>query len=134
MEHLNGKTRILVTHQLHFLQYADYIILVDNGEIAEQGRYEELIQNQDSKLKEILATYSLDETAPKQREEVPSREINKELTAFEEEEKKRKAKLIRAEERSRGMVKFKIVWTYAKFGGGIFFIVLTLFLFSINQV
>ncbi len=39
---LSGKTRILVTHALHFLPYVDHIILMDDGKIAEQGTYNEL--------------------------------------------------------------------------------------------
>ena len=39
---LSGKTRILVTHALHFLPYVDNIILMDDGRVAEQGTYKEL--------------------------------------------------------------------------------------------
>lgn len=35
-------TRILVTHQVHFLQEADNIIIIENGQILRQGTYEEL--------------------------------------------------------------------------------------------
>ena len=41
---LNGvmadRTRILVTHALHVLDKTDHILVVDNGEIKEQGTYE----------------------------------------------------------------------------------------------
>jgi ATP-binding cassette, subfamily C (CFTR/MRP), member 1 len=36
---LAGKTRILVTHALHVLDRTDYIYVMDNGVIAEQGTY-----------------------------------------------------------------------------------------------
>ena len=39
---LNGKTRILVTHQVHLLPYFDQIIVLDNGVIKAVGKYEEL--------------------------------------------------------------------------------------------
>ncbi|ORY35691.1 P-loop containing nucleoside triphosphate hydrolase protein [Naematelia encephala] len=42
---LSGKTRILVTHALHFLPYVDNIILMDDGQIVEQGTYNELKTN-----------------------------------------------------------------------------------------
>jgi len=41
---LEGKTRILVTHALHFLPLVDRIIVMDNGKIAEEGTYNELVQ------------------------------------------------------------------------------------------
>jgi len=40
---LSGKTRILVTHALHFLPQVDYVYVVSDGRIAEQGTYAELM-------------------------------------------------------------------------------------------
>lgn len=39
---LAGRTRVLVTHQVQFLPYADRIVVVDNCEVAFDGTYEEL--------------------------------------------------------------------------------------------
>ncbi len=36
---LASRTRILVTHALHVLDKADYIYVVDDGQIKEQGTY-----------------------------------------------------------------------------------------------
>ncbi|KAJ3031513.1 hypothetical protein HK097_005447, partial [Rhizophlyctis rosea] len=36
-----GKTRLLVTHQLHFLTGVDYVIVLDNGKVVEEGPFEE---------------------------------------------------------------------------------------------
>ncbi|XP_039312480.1 multidrug resistance-associated protein 4-like isoform X1 [Solenopsis invicta] len=44
-EYLQGKTRILVTHQLQFLKRADYIVVLDRGFIKMQGSYNELVQS-----------------------------------------------------------------------------------------
>ncbi|KAF9139964.1 hypothetical protein BGX30_007218 [Mortierella sp. GBA39] len=40
---LKGKTRILVTHGIHHLDLVDQIVVMKDGEIAELGRYEELV-------------------------------------------------------------------------------------------
>jgi ABC-type Fe3+/spermidine/putrescine transport system ATPase subunit len=40
---LSGKTRILVTHALHFLPQVDYVYVISDGRIAEQGTYAELM-------------------------------------------------------------------------------------------
>lgn len=37
---LANRTRILVTHALHVLDKTDYIYVVENGTITEQGTYE----------------------------------------------------------------------------------------------
>lgn len=39
---MQGKTRVLVTNQLHFLPQVDRIILVSEGTIKEEGTFEEL--------------------------------------------------------------------------------------------
>ncbi|XP_043656868.1 ATP-binding cassette sub-family C member 4 [Drosophila teissieri] len=38
-------TRILVTHQVHFLSEADVIVIVDQGRILRQGTYQELVNS-----------------------------------------------------------------------------------------
>ncbi|KAJ7947402.1 ABC transporter C family member 2-like [Quillaja saponaria] len=44
-EELQGKTRVLVTNQLHFLPQVDKIILVGEGMVKEEGTFEELSKN-----------------------------------------------------------------------------------------
>ncbi|KAI3455946.1 hypothetical protein Pfo_012609 [Paulownia fortunei] len=44
-EALGGKTRVLVTNQLHFLPQVDRIILVSEGMVKEEGTFEELSKN-----------------------------------------------------------------------------------------
>ena len=41
---LQDKTRIFATNQLHTLPNADKVIVLDRGEILEQGTYEELMK------------------------------------------------------------------------------------------
>uniref|UniRef100_A0A2K5PR76 ATP binding cassette subfamily C member 11 n=1 Tax=Cebus imitator TaxID=2715852 RepID=A0A2K5PR76_CEBIM len=41
---LKGKTIILVTHELQYLEFCDQIILLENGKICENGTHSELIQ------------------------------------------------------------------------------------------
>ena len=42
MKQLKGKTVILVTHGLQYLKYSDYIYVMEEGEIAEQGEFEQI--------------------------------------------------------------------------------------------
>ncbi|XP_034486075.1 multidrug resistance-associated protein 4-like [Drosophila innubila] len=39
-------TRVLVTHQVHFLSEADWIVIVDQGRILRQGTYQDLINSE----------------------------------------------------------------------------------------
>ena len=42
---LKNKTRILVTHAIDFVHYADSIIIMDKGRISAQGTFDELQEN-----------------------------------------------------------------------------------------
>ncbi len=42
-EHLKGSIRLLVTHQLQYLPQADHILVLDQGKILAQGKYEDLV-------------------------------------------------------------------------------------------
>ncbi|KAG0340048.1 hypothetical protein BG004_006572 [Podila humilis] len=42
---LKGRTRVIATHQLHVLPDVDYIICMQNGVIAEEGTFKELMAN-----------------------------------------------------------------------------------------
>lgn len=39
---LSQNTRVLVTHHMHFLPYADYIAVIEKGKIAHFGTFEAL--------------------------------------------------------------------------------------------
>uniref|UniRef100_A0A2C9K9A9 ABC-type glutathione-S-conjugate transporter n=1 Tax=Biomphalaria glabrata TaxID=6526 RepID=A0A2C9K9A9_BIOGL len=42
---LRDKTRILVTHGIHWLPFVDHIIVVSNGQISEEGSYDALLSH-----------------------------------------------------------------------------------------
>ena len=43
LSHLSGRIRLLVTHQLQYLKDVDRVIVMDNGSIAHQGVYAEIL-------------------------------------------------------------------------------------------
>ncbi|XP_048254075.1 ATP-binding cassette sub-family C member 2-like isoform X2 [Haliotis rufescens] len=55
---LKDKTRVLVTHGVHWLPMVDVIVVVDQGEITEVGSYEELLDH-DGPFAQFLKTYLL---------------------------------------------------------------------------
>lgn len=66
-----GKTVILVTHALHFLSQCDYVYTLDNGRIAAQGKYEDLMANTDA-FARLMKEFGGEE---KHEEEVEEEEV-----------------------------------------------------------
>lgn len=81
---LAGKTRILVTHALHFLPHVDNIITIDNGQIVEQGTYTELMERHGA-FYELVKEFGNEENEKKEEE------VDEQKKVMEEEvEKKEK--------------------------------------------
>ena len=120
-QELQGKTRLLVTNQLHFLPQVDRVILVCDGMITEQGTYAELAKN--GKLFQKLM-----ENAGKMEENVEEKmdseivfqkssvtasngEVNESSTdeINSKKGKLRKSVLIKQEERETGVVSWNVL-------------------------
>jgi ATP-binding cassette, subfamily C (CFTR/MRP), member 1 len=112
-----GKTRILVTHQLHVLPHADRIFCMRDGRIVEQGTYEELLSRRGNFSRLIELFGNKDEG---KKEDEPS-----EAPAPKKKEKggwRRGRGLMEAEERKTGAVSRAVYLEYARAGGGIWII------------
>ncbi|XP_044268658.1 ATP-binding cassette sub-family C member 4-like [Tribolium madens] len=59
LKYLGSKTRVLITHQLQYLKKADHIVVLNEGRVEAQGKFQELI-NSDLDFTKLLA--SQDET------------------------------------------------------------------------
>ncbi|CAG8565444.1 11234_t:CDS:10, partial [Racocetra persica] len=128
---LAKKTRILVTHQLQLLSQVDYIICMEDGEIVEQGTYEELI-NANKSFAKLISEFG------DSKDEMTTIDIE----TNESTEKKFLASpipstssqgLMSLEERTTGAVADKIYLTYIKAAGGLALIPLFLFLLVMMQ-
>ncbi|CAJ0609705.1 unnamed protein product [Cylicocyclus nassatus] len=65
---LSNATRILVTHELHYLKYCDKVIVLRNGEISEMGPYQELIAKQGA-FSDFLEQFLVEKTEKRGRGE-----------------------------------------------------------------
>ncbi|KAF9169153.1 hypothetical protein BGX21_010914 [Mortierella sp. AD011] len=145
---LQGKTRVLVTHQLHVLPQVDYVICMKDGEIVERGTFQELMANEGEFSSLMKAHGGIDDEAEKEEIEEAEDEHNGNTAVSEKAaeagsdekkadsaEKKGKPKgLMSQEERATGSVDGKIYLDYVRAAGGMYLIPLLLSLLIITQV
>ncbi|KAF9566632.1 hypothetical protein EC968_003681 [Mortierella alpina] len=150
---LQGKTRVLVTHQLHVLPQVDYIICMKDGEIVERGTFQELMENQgefsllmkahggieeiDNESEEPLDDPSLNPSIAEAEKtlETGSTEEKKEGADQKKDELTSKAKgLMSQEERATGAVDGTIYKSYVKAAGGTYLIPLMIALLVMTQI
>lgn len=121
-----------MTHQLQYLKFASRILVLDDGKLIEQGTFEELSNKKDGHLKRLLDEYSVKEhdqqkTASKKKQTTTT-------TQQDDAEMEKFAKLMQEEERAKGFISMKVIWTYIQSGGGIIIVLLVGLFFAINQL
>jgi hypothetical protein len=136
-----GKTRLLVTHALHFLPQVDYIYTMVDGRIAERGTYAELMANEREFARFVREFGS---KVAREEEEEEEREKEKEAAegaGVEEEakkvEKRRKAiqgkALMQAEERNTGAISGGVYAAYIRAGQGTLLVPFLIFSLTLIQ-
>jgi len=132
---LEGKTRILVTHQLHVLPDVDYIIVMKGGRIEEQGDYDELLKK-NGEFARLMRTYGgIDESEDAKAKAAAKKKEKKETKKETKKEEKKKGKaLMTQEERATGSVDSKVYKDYIIAAGGIFCAALVMLVVVIIQL
>lgn len=111
-EELQGKTRLLVTNQLHFLPQVDRIIVVSDGMVKEDGTYEELTRNGKLFQKLMENAGKMDNNDEKNPKQAFDGEVNELITDSGNAKKERtleKSVLINQEERETGVVSWNVL-------------------------
>ncbi|CAH2267214.1 jg2942 [Pararge aegeria aegeria] len=133
-EYLRGRTRILVTHQIHFLKAADFIIVLNEGGVENMGTFDELVAS-GKEFAQLLS--SLQEGKEKDTASIGSGKLEeKERPAMlramstksgtEEDTRQFEAQKMAAEEKQSGNLRWEVIYSYFTSGGNIFFIIFTM--------
>ncbi|XP_075985107.1 ATP-binding cassette sub-family C member 4-like [Anticarsia gemmatalis] len=127
--YLRGKTRILVTHQIHFLKAADYIIVLNEGRIENMGTFDELVT---SGKDFAMLLSSLQEGKDKDSDSVGSKSIEEKerpllrsissVNEGAEDLPEFEAQKMKDEERQSGNLKWEVISAYFRSGGSGFYI------------
>ncbi|KAI6039823.1 ABC transporter [Pisolithus marmoratus] len=113
----SGKTRILVTHALHFLPEVDFIYTVVDGRIAERGTYHELMANEGA-FAEFIREFGSKEDPTAKSAEI--KEVQVEASAKRDAVKGKG--MVQEEERSIGAVRWRIYRQYLSVDHGLIFV------------
>lgn len=121
---LKNKTRILVTHQLHFLPKVDYAILMKDGAVSEQGTYQELMAK-DGEFANMMKSYGgvvgndgdiSEEIVEDEKEAYAA--TSRITQSLESKKLEKKKALMSVEDRTVGNVSKAVWWIYASAAGG----------------
>ena len=119
---MTGKTRVLVTHQLHVLPRADRIFCMHQGKIVEQGTYDELV-TRGGAFARLIEEYGGKEEEKKEEQDIGEEDAIEETEEKQEKEPQAKPQaLMQVEERAVGSVAWTVYAQYAKAGGGLWVI------------
>ena len=135
LKYLSGKTRILVTHALQYVSFADRIIYMKDGEINWIGSYQEIKEQNFFKVfyDKMNSNQGLKRKSSKERRDEFLNGENEEEDNKKELNKGKIKRITKDEDKEEGKVKFTVYATYISFIGGliILFIIL-IFLLLMN--
>ncbi|KAJ0018025.1 hypothetical protein Pint_11073 [Pistacia integerrima] len=142
---LRGKTRVLVTNQLHFLSQVDRIILVHEGTIKEEGTFEDLSNNGQlfqklmenaGKMEEYEEEKEDAETSDPKTSKPVGNGVTNDLPKnanHTEKPKIGKSVLIKQEERETGVVSWKVLSRFKDALGGLWVVIILLLCYVLTE-
>ncbi|XP_062381432.1 ATP-binding cassette sub-family C member 12-like [Sardina pilchardus] len=132
---LKGKSVILVTHQLQYLEFCDDVLLLENGDIKEAGTHTSLMKAQ-GRYAQLINNFQLEQTQ-EERKEPPADPQQIEVLELSADKQENSGvnpelqQLVKQEVTQEGSVTWQTYHQYCKAAGGyilIFFIMLSFFL------
>ncbi|XP_049399177.1 ABC transporter C family member 12-like isoform X3 [Solanum stenotomum] len=143
-EELQGKTRVLVTNQLHFLPQVDRIILVSEGMVKEDGTFEKLLEHGTlfPKLMEnagkmesygVETEYDPNFDSKSSQSSNIRHELQKDVTSVTKR-KADKSVLIRQEERETGIINWSVLMRYKDALGGLWVVIFLFGCYTLTEI
>lgn len=129
---LKGKTRVIVTHAIQYIKYADHVLIMDEGQIVKQGTYKDVqdtplflelqqtFNNKVDNLTKIIETKKkpiIQEISPKHSKKNEPKML-KDDDSVDNEEFKQIKKMFFEEDRSMGQVSLKLFIQVLNYLGG----------------
>ncbi|KAF8500114.1 multidrug resistance-associated ABC transporter [Gautieria morchelliformis] len=128
---LADKTRILVTHAIPVLRHADYVYVMENGIITEEGKYKDLIQNGQA-FAHLVEEFGSQEKPLEETDSLDTLEETGQPKAKQQGAEDRGA-LMQTEERNTGQVEAVVYKKYLKAAGGLSWAPILVLLLALTQ-
>lgn len=130
-DELKDKTRVIVTHAVHFLRHADAVIYLENGKIVFNGTFEQLKASRYAKEMNVEAIAESDPETPKaKKDDKKPKELEaNEVRVLQGGEEKLDPILSKfsSEDRTKGNLSFGLIHKYIMNNGGYFtFFIITI--------
>ncbi|KAJ3017159.1 UNVERIFIED_CONTAM: hypothetical protein HDU68_011823 [Siphonaria sp. JEL0065] len=132
---LSSKTRIFVTHQLHYVQHSDWVVHMKDGQVLQQGTYLELMQS-GREFAQLMAAYGGVSSGVEEESTVskPDAITIAAVNAIEQLSPKKEIKALMTEElKQTGSVKISVIMSYFKSTGSYWFLATTVMALSMTQ-
>ncbi|KIM84372.1 hypothetical protein PILCRDRAFT_96946 [Piloderma croceum F 1598] len=129
---LARKTRILVTHALHFLPQVDYILTIVDGRVAESGTYSELMAN-DGAFSKFVTEFSSNDEATEQDGEGAETNVIDEVKTKARQNATSNGGIMQTEERNTGAISAEVYKEYLRAGNGQIIVPLLLISLALMQ-
>jgi ABC-type methionine transport system ATPase subunit len=130
---LQGKTRVLATHAVHFARYADQIIVMDKLKLVETGSFDDLVKKPNGIFAKMYKTreksHIQNDISSANQACLPEVVHSNMLTDLGGS----KGKVIEIENKAKGTLSFKVYMSYLS-SCGILFVLVAIFLLVISQV
>ncbi|KAL5511261.1 hypothetical protein ACEPAH_4476 [Sanghuangporus vaninii] len=132
---LANKTRVLVTHALHVLAKTDYIYMMDNGKITEEGTFHDLMKD-GKEFAKLIEEFGANEEENESDSDTVKVDAKAEVfskAADSPDGKKDRLQLMSEEERNTGAVSWSTYKEYLRHAGGIIWAPVIILLLALMQ-
>ncbi|CAD8187873.1 unnamed protein product [Paramecium pentaurelia] len=136
LKHLSSKTRVLSTNALNFCQYTDYIYLIQNGKIIDEGNFGKISQS--TKFQEIEQSNVLKTNQKTDVQQNQTQTTQSKIQSIQQNKNKAKTEdIILKEDRQIGKVDYEVYQKYFIYNGGLknyVILILIMILWIISQL
>jgi ABC-type multidrug transport system fused ATPase/permease subunit len=111
---LKDKTKVLITHHLHFARYADQVLVMERGKVVEQGTFNSLMEDKSKFYRLMMEHGGTEEMTDMNKDEV----VVEDVDGLPAQPDTVADAVMMTEEKKQGAISAKVYLAYGRAGGG----------------